>query len=374
MPEESKKNGAPDGQSETDSTSPITLDEVTLETGEVDFHDADGVVSGNIFRGAVLRGRGNLAVEGGIEGAVGSRAVVEILGDVTIDQSVIGAKISARNIVISGDISECTIQAEGYLEVHGTLLKSVVSVGSRASMIRSLNQKRSTIRTVNQKISELSVQTSSAARKFVRDYPQVDLKMGNILDPGKRELFVRLDQFYSAVGSADTAKIDKALEEFFLRVVVGMLKRNNREYVSRNPSRHKIFLKLIDELRVHILKIRELDKLLEGRVALSEGSDLLIQKMQDPGSEPYLRVGGSLKEGAVVTLIRLSGFQEGQNGAIDIEQKSVEGRIVQLPDGGNLVMEVTGATGIKSNIVPTEGGFQNGIISIWEDDLVWKAS
>jgi len=123
-----------------------------------------------------------------------------------------------------------------------------------------LNQKRLEARSFDQKISELTIQTGPAVRKFVRDYPQVDLKMGNILVPLKRELRVRLDQFYSAVGNVEGSKIDKALEEFYLRVVVGMLTRNNRVYISRNPIRHKIFSKLIEELRVHILKMRDLDK------------------------------------------------------------------------------------------------------------------
>jgi CheY-like chemotaxis protein len=97
----------------------ITLDEVTSETGPVDVKDKDAVVSGNVNQGTQLTGQGSLAIEGEIAGATESRSVLEMGGDVQVDQSVMGAKITARNVVVSGDITETQVFAEGYLEVHG---------------------------------------------------------------------------------------------------------------------------------------------------------------------------------------------------------------------------------------------------------------
>jgi len=383
MADEAEKKEKP---SETDPNQVITLDEVTMEKGAIDFLHQDAVISGNVYRGAVLRGRANLSIEGEVLGVPETRSVIEVGGDVHVDQSVTGAKLLGRNIVIAGDVTDCQILAEGHVEIHGNLSGSQLNVGSRAGLIRALNHKRMEVRSVEQKISELTVQTSSAARKFVRDYPQVDLKMGNILVPLKRELQVKLQQFYTAVGTVDGAKIDKALEEFYLRVVVGMLTRNNKEYISRNPSRHKIFLKLIEELRLHILKIRDLDKREEQRRVFLQESEVLLNQVKDPDQEPYVRVGGVVREGVTVTIVRLKGFQENPNGTIEIDRSMIEGRIVhpeaeedeeevEAKEEGDtgVIAAVSGPGGAKSTITPPNGVFENGNFTAWEDDLLWQA-
>lgn len=352
----------------------MTLDEVTMEKGAIDLQHLDGVVSGNVYRGAVLRGNGDLAIEGEVLGVPDSRSVIEIGGDVQVDQSVTGAKITARNVVVEGDVTDCQIVAEGYVEIHGNLLNTQIQVGSQAGLIRAMNYKRVEARSANQKILELTVQTSSAARKFVRDYPQVDLKMGNILVPLKRELRVKLQQFYSAVGTENAPKIDKALEEFYLRVVVGMLTRNNKAYISRNPSRHKIFLKLIEELRLHILKIRELDKHEEIKSALLKECAELLKQLKEPEQEPHLRVGGETGEGVTLVITRLKGFQESASGTIDIDRTMIEGRVVQPEEGEGLVLEVTSPGGAKATVHPPDEGFRNGSFSAWEDDIIWLAA
>lgn len=370
MAEDDKANEPED----VDGRQAITLDEVTMERGTVDFYDNDGVISGNVYRGAVLRGNANLAIEGEVLGVPETRSVIEVGGDVQVEESVAGAKITARNIVVSGDLVDSQIQAEGYLEVHGNVTNSQIHVGSHAGSIRLMNHKRMEARSVEQKISELTVQTSSAARKFVRDYPQVDLKMGNILVPLKRELRVKLAQFYAAVGTDDTAKIDKALEEFYLRVVVGMLTRNNKDYISRNPSRHKIFLKLIEELRIHILKIRDLDKYGDEKTALLKESNVLLKQLQAPESEPYVRVGKTMGEGVSIGVVKLKGFQENSGGTVDIERITIDAKVMQPEDEESLVLEVSSPAGGKTIVTPPEGEFLNGTVSLWDDDLLWKTT
>ena len=371
MADQSDKTEA---NAEDDAHQVMTLDEVTMEKGAIDFHNHDGVVSGNVYRGAVLRGDCDLAIEGEIVGVAETRSVIEIGGDVQVDQSATGAKITARNVVISGDVTDCQILAEGYVEIHGNLTNTQIQVGSQAGLIKLMNHKRLEVRSADQKISELTVQTSSAARKFVRDYPQVDLKMGNILVPLKRELRVRLQQFYSAVGTDETPKIDKALEEFYLRVVVGMLTRNNKAYISRNPSRHKIFLKLIEELRLHILKIRELDKHEEKKSTLLKESAELLNQLKEPEQEPHVRVGGETGEGVAIVIMRLKGFGENASGTIDIDKTVIEGRVVQPEEGEGLVLDVTGPGGAKAIVHPPESGFNNGSFSAWEDDMIWQTA
>jgi hypothetical protein len=65
------------------------------------------------------------------------------------------------------------------------------------------------------------------------------------------------------MGTRTSDETDKALQESCLRVIVGMLMRANKQYVSQNPSGYKIFLKVIEELRAHFLVVRRANALRE---------------------------------------------------------------------------------------------------------------
>lgn len=352
----------------------ITLDEVTMEAGTIDFRDQSGVISGDIFRGGVVRGDKNVTVEGGLQGVPESRCVIDVGGHVHIEQSAKGGKIHARSIVVLGDVDACQFQADMNIEVHGDFTSGQVALGSRAGDIKRLNQLRMEERAVESKLNELKVQTSSAARKFIRDYPQVDLRMGNILVPQKRELRVDLRQFYNAVDTEDVEKIDRALDEFYLRVVVGMLTRNNKHYISRNPSRHKIFLKLIEDLRKQIIRIRELDKMQDRIGGLRRESNDLLQDLKDPNEPIHFRVGGAVGAGVAMHFISLKGFVETPGGMVEIDRETMEAKIVAEEEGQGLVLEVTGFDGEKSVVKVNGGQFNNGLFSSGGNTVTWRSA
>ena len=45
-----------------------TVDEVTLDGGEVNFGDFNGEVTGDILRGGIVRGQGHVSVKGNVLG------------------------------------------------------------------------------------------------------------------------------------------------------------------------------------------------------------------------------------------------------------------------------------------------------------------
>lgn len=357
-------------EAKMETTEGLTLDEVTMDKGNVDFHDRVGIVSGNIFRGGVVRGSKGLTVEGEVLGVAQTRCLIEMGGDVEIENSTTSAKVTARNITIRGDVEGCQLSAQEDVEVHGSLTDTEIVVGTHTGNIRRLNQLRLEQNAVDVKIKEIGVQVSSAGRKFIRDYPQVELKMGNILVPGTRELRVNLQQFYSAIDSADVEKIDHALKEFYLRVVVGMLTRNNKNYISRNPNRHKVFLRLIEDLREHVFKVRELDVLKE-RLKSSRVEALEIQNaLQDPEEPTRLRVGGVLGEGVVIQFVVLEDFVEKSGGTIDVQKSVLECSVVPSEEGEGIALKIKDASG-DENIV--EGTFANGSLYAGFDTVIWQA-
>lgn len=347
----------------------VAVPEVTLEGGTVHFHDQAGVVSGNVHRGGVIRGESDLTVEGDVLGSAESTCVIEMGGHVHFEQSVAGAKIRGYSIVVMGDVSVCQLQSDTHIEIHGNFSSGEVALGARTEDIRRLNTLRIEENAAESHLRELKVQTSLAARKFIRDYPQVELKMGNILVPQRRELRVDLQQFYNAVDVDDQDKVDRALDEFYLRVVVGMLTRNNKDYISRNPSRHKIFLKLIEDLRKHLLKIREMDKLEDRVRVVRRESYALLEDLKNPDEPPKFRVGGCVGPGVAMHFVRLRGFSERSNGTVDIDREIIEARLISRES--ELFLESISPDGEKK-VVQMPGEMANGSFGTSGDAVIWR--
>ena len=238
------------------------VEEVTV-TKEVDFHDHDGVVSGDVTQGGVIRGDGNLLICGEVTGAPNHPCLIEVAGQAVLERSVCHARIKAREVVASGDVDKSSLRLDLGATVKGSLLESEVCLGTHSADLARLRRFRADQQNVKEEIQALSQTNSLAARKFIKTYRQVDMSFGGILKPGKRELVVDLTTFYKAVKGKSFEEVDKALEEFILRVLVGGLTRNNKHYISQNPSRQKVFLRLIEEIRRHLLSVRNLDKLKE---------------------------------------------------------------------------------------------------------------
>ena len=275
-PPEEDSGGAEPGMS--------VVDEVTMDGGEVNFGDSNGEVLGDVMRGGVIRGVGHLTLKGNVLGDSKGMCEIDVAETLVLEKNIQHAKIRARHIVVLGDVMSVEVHSDLGMEVRGRLEDSNVSLGYRSGEIPTLRLLRVEFQSVHQELQEIEVRLGSAARKFVRDYHQVDLKLGNILTPTHRELQVNLEPFYTALEERSDEETDKVLQEFYLRVVVGMLTRSNKHYVSQNPSRHKIFLKVVEELRGHIMMVRRADALKSTLEALEETRNEMLDHLNKPVS------------------------------------------------------------------------------------------
>ena len=348
-----------------------TVKDVTMEAGVVDFLDQNGVVSGNVYQGGVIRGDGDLLVQGTIEGAEQHPCTVEVGGAVVLEEAAAFATIQAREILAKSDVHDSSLTLDLGAEVQGNLSNTSVSLGNRSADLLAARQLRQEELSMEQQLGELMVRTSSAARRFLRDYPQVDLKLGNVLVPTQRELKVDLGPFYQAVGGRSPAEIDRALEEFYLRVMVGALTRANRHYISRNPSRHKIFLKLIDDLRQHIFAVLKLDELQQGASELTQRREVIIEALGKPLAS-CLRVGGEVKGEITVELVQFTDFRLTPSGGVEMEKATAAIRRTRALAG--LQLETTDASG-KAQARAVEGErWHDGAFHLEEDAVVWHGS
>ena len=197
----------------------------------------------------------------------------------------------------------------------------------------------------------------------------MDLKMGAVLGAQGRDLRVDLKPFYVAVRNRSPEEVDRALEEFFLRVVVGVLARSNRHYISRNPSRHKVFLKLVEELRKHIQLVREADKLADSLQFLSERRKVILEELKRP-TQSSLSVGGEVGEEVVVRLHQFEGSVGDSDTGVDLERAQAEARTVKGEQG--LGLELRDLSGEGRTLATAANGLQKGEFRLKNGAIVWQ--
>ena len=356
------------GEGEDNERPVRRVETVSSEAGDVDFGDNDGLVEGDVRPGAVIRGSGNVHIQGALTGVADQACRVEATGNVTVDGSVDEARLRGRRIRIGGDVANGRIAADLNVEIHGSIEASEVSLGNRTADLARLSELRADYERLETRLGEFRVKVGAGGRRFVRDYPQVDLATGGVIVQTKREILVDLSPFYKAVAGRTPDEVDKALEEFYLRVMVGSLTRANRLYVSRNPGRQKIFLKLIEDLRNHVRTVREADRIQGASGEVLRRRQALLDELKRP-ARIALKVGGQVRSDVTVRLVWLSRLEGTAAADVDIEKSQLEARTTQGEDGP--MLEITDASGGTRSEPIGADGLSGGIFRAEDNRVVW---
>ncbi len=142
---------------------------MTAEGGAVEFQDRNVLVTGDVHRGAVIRGDGDVQIQGDVTGDPHSPCVVETSGRVVLERSTAFAKIRGREIAVQGDVEDSDLSSERGAEISGDLSTTQVSLWLRSHEMWSLRQLRIDHRKIGQQLEERKVRIGSGARRFVRD-------------------------------------------------------------------------------------------------------------------------------------------------------------------------------------------------------------
>jgi hypothetical protein len=345
------------------------LEEVSPARGDIDLGDRNGVVSGDILEGGVIRGNGDLLIQGSVNGADGNLCGIDVEGRVTVQGAVAFARIDGREIDLRSDVTDSRIRSDLGATLGADITRSTVSLGNRRKELLTLRDYARELSQLLKQVEELRVRVASGARRFVRAYPEVNLKMGDVFVRTPRELVVDLSPFYKAVKGNSPEKIDRALEEFYLKVAVGVLTRNNREYIRRNPNRHKVFLKLIEELRKHVVTVRFCDRQ-AARVGELEILMSMIVDETTKGESTVLMVEGVLSGEIAVQVLHFQLDQECRDG-FELDRSTAEARWAEGESGEILkTVDLDGKTGVLTH---SDGVFQRGSLFLSNGRFTWKS-
>lgn len=355
----------------------LEVSEITMQGGTLELGERDLKVSGNVYRGGVVRGLGGVSVQGHVAGSLTQRCVIEVGGDVVVNGDVQGARIRCRSLKVGGNLEEAEVLSDRAVEVGGGLTEAEVQVGM-------WGQEYAQIRTLVREIAHLEAELNAmdgrmrmASRRFLRDYGSIDAQFGNVITKSKRGIEVDLKDVYRILRDRSEEEVDRGLQEFFFKVIVGALTRTNRAYVSQNPSRQNIFLKLVSELREHIMEVRAKDKQQAHIREMQDQRQELIGLLKSP--TPWgVRVRGQVRPAATIRLLQFRGSaQDAEAGEeperrtpaasapsrphegevnVGLERRAAHLRVVSL-EGGELVLNlasVDGSANEKKNVPHAE--------------------
>jgi hypothetical protein len=203
-------------------------------------------------------------------------------GDVLVKGDLLGARVRCRSLRVGGNLEQVEVLTDRSVEVGGKVSDAEIQVGMWGSEFAQMRGLRRDASQLEAELNAMEGRMRMASRRFLRDYGNIDVHFGNVLTKSRRGLEVDLKDIYRILRDRSEEEVDRGLQEFFFKVIVGALTRTNRAYVSQNPSRQNIFLKLISELREYIVEVRARDKLQARVKGVLDDRQELIQLLKGP--------------------------------------------------------------------------------------------
>ena len=345
-----------------DVQQPLEVEEVPTPSGKpIQIDERDLRVSGNVSSGGVIRGQGGVSIRGKVSGSSRQRCLIEVGGDIIVGDDVEFARIRCRSLKVEGNLEKAEVLSDRELELEGDLGEVEVQVGMWGRESSQLNGLSKKISHLESEVNGFEGRIRMASRRFFRDYGNIVLQFSNIITISNRRIQVDLKVIYRILHKLpdhDVEKVDKGIEDFFCKVIVGDLTRVNKAYISQNPSRQNTFLKLIRELREHFIDIRKRDNLLASIKKMEMLQEHLFDMIKAPTPWGVI-VKGKIKPKTIIRLMQF-GLKEGEEGG-EKDSPKLERRTAQLrvesPDEDVLslnLLSTEGASSVKDKVTQAE--------------------
>lgn len=278
-----------------------------------DAEDRDALVRGAVAGAIRLRGKRSLLIQGEVTGTPVTPCRIEVGGDVLITGGIRYAHISARNIYIGGQIQDCRLSAAGDLQCGGDLQRSQAEVGAYQwgqGQIEGLRTQVDRARDERERLNRLVGQEEKRlGRACNTTLVPLDFNAGRILRQEADRILIDLSAFYQALGQLPETKLASALDEFFAKGVLGLLARTNQRYLAENPTRQKVFLQLLRQLRELFLLVTRRDRTVHLLEELAEQIDHLVAQICSPHCRIWVR--GQVLHGTTLEFVLPSAQDQG---------------------------------------------------------------
>jgi len=317
----------------------LEVADITMQGGALELGERDLKVAGNVYRGGVVRGVGGVSVQGHVAGSLTQRCVIEVGGDVAVKGDVQGARIRCRSLTVEGNLEQVEVLSDREVEVGGRLAEAEVQVGMWGQEYAQIRALARDISHGEAELNAMEGRIRMASRRFLRDYGTIDVQFGNVITRSRRGIEVDLKDIYRILRDRPEEEVDRGLQEFFFKVIVGALTRTNRTYVSQNPSRQNIFLKLVSELREHMMEVRARDKRQAHTQGMKQQQQGLIEMLSAP--TPWgVTVRGQVGPATTVRLLQFRRSAHDAEAGPDSERRAAAASAPPRPHEGEASVDL----------------------------------
>lgn len=258
-----------------------------------DAEDRDALVRGGMAGAIRLRGKRSLLIQGEVAGTPVTPCRIEAGGDVLIMGGAHHAHISARNIYIGGRVQDCHLSAAYNLQCGGDLQGGQAEVGAYQlgqARIEGLKARIDRARDERERLDRLvSQEEKRLDRACKTTMVPLNFNAGRIVRQEADRISIDLRNFYQSLGKLPETALTAALDEFLAKGIIGLLARANQRYLSETPTRQKVFLQLLRQLRELFLLVTRRDRMLHLLEELAEEIDQLVAQICDPQYRIWVR-------------------------------------------------------------------------------------
>jgi len=329
----------------------------------VDAGDAHLLVEKALPSGIRLTGKRSVLVRGNFEGSDRYPSRIDVSGEVVVTGSVRNARLSGDRVFVGGAASGSQVKAVVSVDIGGDTQNLLITAGDFETRLEVIRDLEVEISRLNEKrevdARGLSIRQRELYRISTMARLTLDVGLGQIIQDDGARLFVDLQPFYKITASRTEEDIDKAIDQFFNKVVVGMLAKTNRVRLRESVSRQTTFKHLVRQLHELFLATRKRDLLdrqsEETRRRFDEqtvslcATEAAVQIYGHPlaGTEirfkrPLVTAGDRLKIDEETAFIKVDSDPSGESVVFATDVESQKRRLAELDRGTEFRLEENG--------------------------------
>ncbi|MGA1195950.1 MAG: hypothetical protein ACO36I_05555 [Candidatus Latescibacterota bacterium] len=362
-----------DVSSELEQVTPIfRRDELLFTEGPLDLYEGTLMVLGDGGPGSVVRGIGNVVINGSLLGNSRMPIRIEVDGDVVVKGAVSHAVLDANTVYVGTDASDVQVNARLGFEVGGDLTDARVRVGE-------YDLARKKIDYLKKGLADAQWERDATERKLRMEEKRVDKmfkntrvilasNVGRILQAKRNRLVINLQPIYESLSNRQEQDMDKALREFFAKAIVGLLTRANQHFlVGKNRHRQEIFKGIVRDVHDLFFLTRKFDKQTQQCTILNQWVDDAIQVLN--GRVAGIYVGGRCKPELNVS-VTIPEVTVSDNGQVMIsgDMARLQGKVSQT---GGIDVKCVSTLGIETCQTGDIDILENCKISVLDGNMIW---
>jgi len=340
---------------------------------EFDAGAAHLVAQQSLPAGSVVRGQGSALIQGDVTGEPDLPCRLEVPGDAVITGAVDHAHISARRILVGASVRCSQLSAADAVEVSGDVERCRLNCGDYFAQVEGARAREAALEEARQHVEELRQRVAVEEKRLTKACQSVraplSLSVGRIVLHRDDAVTVDLSPFYRSVEWKTEADLERALNEFFAKGIVGVLTRVNRKHLLEVPTRGRAFAQLMRGLHDLLRRVMAGDAAERRAVRCELELERLINELEC--RQPTVTVGGAIAPSVRLEFILPRVIRQ-TDGSIDFAHKTAQLSIHAGAFADQLELVGQASDGSRSERSALAGDLDGMVFQVREQQVRWE--